>query len=454
MRILRITLWGFGILSLPLVASAHAFGQQFNLPLPVNFYVVGGICAFIASCVILLLFSEPLPRNSEHSESPRGIPVPYWLRVVLRSVGIFFFVACILLAVIGTQDFLTNPLPNFFWIIFLLSFTYITGLLLGGQWRYIDPFFLIASVVADDTVKRPAPRWLPYLPIVWLFALYWLELYSNALGAYPIVIGTVIIFLAAADNIGSSLWGLKTWFGNANLFNTFFDLVSRVAPFQIHKDRIVFVFPGERLVREEAQHVSILLFTLLFLGSTVLDGLRETRAWSQFLQLFPFGWDNYIGLALLALVPLILFGLYSLVIYVMTRVTHSEFSFGELRLTFAFSLVPIAVAYHFAHYFSLILSQGQLFFAQISDPLYKGWNIFGTANYQMNLGLVGADQVWYVQLSAIVLGHILGAIVAHFKAQRTFRSKRDIIVSQLPILVLMIGLTALGLWTLSQPFVR
>src|SRR6185436_3013063 len=111
---------------------------------------------------------------------------------------------------------------------------------------------------------------------------------------------------------------------------------------------------------------------------TVLDGLRETKVWYKLLQPVPFSWDNYIGVALLIVVPLILFGLYSICIFAMTKLTHTTLSQSELRLQFAYSLIPIALAYHFAHYFSLILSQGQAFIAQISDPFAKGWNVFGT----------------------------------------------------------------------------
>jgi hypothetical protein len=454
MKYLRVVLSGLSIFALPACASAHAFGQQFNLPLPVDFYVTGGVCAFIASCVVLLLFSEPSAQSTAHRALPGGVRFPSILKWILAGTGFFLLVTSLTLAYFGTQDFATNPLPNLFWIIFLLLFTYLTGLLVGGLWQYLDPFRLIAGVIADDIPERPAPAWLPYLPSVLLIVLLWLELYSNALGSIPLVIGTTLVFIASLDNIGSSIWGVNTWFQNGSLFSSLFGLVSKVAPIQILDGRVRLMWPGERLVREEAPHLGVLFFTLVLLGSTVLDGLRETAIWYQILQPVPFNWDNFIGVALLIVIPFVLFAFYSFCLYCMKRLTDTQLSIPQLRLRFAHSLVPIAVAYHFAHYFSLILSQGQYFVAQVSDPFSKGWDIFGTAAYQMNLNLVGGDKVWYTQLSAIVLGHVLAAVVAHYIAQRTFGSKYQIIVSQLPMLVFMVGLTTFGLWTLAQPFVQ
>jgi hypothetical protein len=193
------------------------------------------------------------------------------------------------------------------------------------------------------------------------------------------------------------------------------------------------------------------------LGSTVFDGLRETSAWWDFIFAFKLSEPIVFyctGVLALFLLPFLLFGLYTLAIWGMKALTRIDMSLQDLRLQFGYSLVPIAIAYHFAHYFGLVLSQGQSVIAQISDPFTRGWNLFGTAAYQVNLGLIGADKVWYLQLGAIVLGHILAAIVAHRIALRIFKTRRDVVVSQLPMLILMVFYTAFGLWSLSQPFVN
>jgi hypothetical protein len=52
-----------------------------------------------------------------------------------------------------------------------------------------------------------------------------------------------------------------------------------------------------------------------------------------------------------------------------------------------------------------------------------------------------------VQVAAIVVGHVLGVVVAHDRAVRLFPRARAV-VGQLPLLVLMVTLTCLGLFLL------
>ena len=80
------------------------------------------------------------------------------------------------------------------------------------------------------------------------------------------------------------------------------------------------------------------------------------------------------------------------------------------------SLIPIALAYVIAHYFSLLVYQGQAMAYLISDPLGHGSNLFGTATSTINYNVIGANGVWYVQVVALVLGHVCGLALAHDRA--------------------------------------
>jgi hypothetical protein len=57
------------------------------------------------------------------------------------------------------------------------------------------------------------------------------------------------------------------------------------------------------------------------------------------------------------------------------------------------SLVPIAVAYHLAHYVSLLLTTGQFIIPLASDPFGWGWNLFGTRGHAVDLGIVSPGRV-------------------------------------------------------------
>ena len=116
-------------------------------------------------------------------------------------------------------------------------------------------------------------------------------------------------------------------------------------------------------------------------------------------------------------------------------------------------MVPIAVAYHLSHYFSLLLTAGQFVIPLASDPFGWGWNLFGTADYKVNLALVSPYVFWYGAVTIIVVGHVIAVYLAHMAALRLFGSHRGALVSQVPMLLLMVAYTSLSLWILAQPIV-
>jgi hypothetical protein len=122
---------------------------------------------------------------------------------------------------------------------------------------------------------------------------------------------------------------------------------------------------------------------------------------------------------------------------------------GELSRRFAHTLVPIALAYLIAHYFSLVGYQGQGLAYLISDPLGHGTNYFGTASATIDYGWISATGIWYVQVAALVIGHVCGLILAHDRALALYRDPRAATRSQYWMLVVMVGFTSLGLWILS-----
>lgn len=122
----------------------------------------------------------------------------------------------------------------------------------------------------------------------------------------------------------------------------------------------------------------------------------------------------------------------------------SEVGQPGLPRAFAHAVAPIAVGYLIAHYFSLLLFEGQRTLILASDPLGTGANLFGTANLAVNFTLVSATTIATVQVIAIVTGHIVGVVAAHDRAVRLFPPRRAI-QGQVPLLVLMISYTVGGL---------
>ena len=181
------------------------------------------------------------------------------------------------------------------------------------------------------------------------------------------------------------------------------------------------------------------VFVLLMLSTVTFDGFKETPQWTALLQwgalepslsslrltLHDLGIDFF---AVFATVVLLLFPLFFFLVYMATCFVAEEIARGvrtqqDTSGLFIYSLVPIAIAYHLAHYLSYLLVSGQFIIPLISDPFGYGWNLFGTANFRTNIGIVGAKFIWYVAVVAIVVGHVFAVAVAHFVALKTFKSK-------------------------------
>src|SRR5262249_31139493 len=131
--------------------------------------------------------------------------------------------------------------------------------------------------------------------------------------------------------------------------------------------------------------------------------------------------------------------------------TRSTIAVRELALRFAPTLLPIALVYNITHYYTLVITQGTQIVRLVSDPFGFGWNLFGTARWLAAPIIPDAGVVWHTQVWLILFGHIVSVYLAHLEALRVFPTRRQATLSQLPMLLLMVVFTTIGLWILSQP---
>ena len=123
--------------------------------------------------------------------------------------------------------------------------------------------------------------------------------------------------------------------------------------------------------------------------------------------------------------------------------------------TFAVTILPIALGYHFAHYFISFIVQVQYLAATIADPLAKGWNLFGLGRLTVTVGFLNSmesvRQILLTIVFAIISSHVLSVIMAHRLAARFCNTRRDLLLIQCGLSLLMIIYTIFGLWLLSTP---
>ena len=438
----------------PFSVSAHAFGVQYTLPIPVSLYIFGGSAALVLSFVVLLF----APRRADGGVVAEGRPIlgPRVTRTlirILRSLMLITTLAAVIIGIFGNQSPTNNFAPLAFWVYFLLGFAYLS-VFVQGVWERVNPFALPIPFVQH----RPADSILPakayHLPALILYLLLiWFELLSGGAGAVPLfialgLIGYWIFSWGVIDRYGKEVWS-----EHFEVFGVFFRTVGLLAPFSVNEDGTRMTFSFERAARREAPSIGLVVFILSVLALTAFDGFRETAPYAHalvyFASVIPF---SLLQILSFTAMPLLFCGTYTLCIFFVAWIRGNTKEFWTLLRTYAYSLVPIAIVYHFAHYFTLLIVQGQSIVSIVSDPFGRGWNIFGTREYTLNPGVIGADTVWHVQLLVIVVGHIVALYLSHLITERLIPDKKRAVLAELPLLAVMVFYTAFGLWILSRPF--
>jgi hypothetical protein len=212
---------------------------------------------------------------------------------------------------------------------------------------------------------------------------------------------------------------------------------------------------GAASLRAVAGTVALLLVGI---GSTAFDGAKEGPPFTGLVQdiqdaLVSLGASIGLGLELAFVAGLLLAVAVVAAIWWggvagMPR-AGLKLDRAGLSRRFAHALVPIAAAYVVAHYFSLLAYSGQDLWRLASDPLGRGSDLFGGAGAGIDYSILSANAIWYVQVLALVAGHVAALALAHDRALVVYGSPKAATRSQVVMLVLMVCFTCLGLWLLS-----
>lgn len=473
-----------GLLSSTAAAAAHGLGERYELPLPLDLYLVGAAVTVALSFLILALFARTPPGANARSSLAEGwhLPVPPGASVLVlmvRGASIALFAMLVLAGLIGSPDPFKNPLPVSVWVLGWVGIAYLCALF-GNVWALVNPwdniFRLAEWLVRRIRGGRPLRPVLSYPPalgpapaVLLYFAFAWMELVWPARDK-PAMLATVILAYCAITWTGMAMFGRRIWLHNGEFLAVAFGVLSRFAVIgeQPGRDgsRLTLRWPSTGLLVDKPVPPALSAFVLLMLATVTFDGLLETPLWAGLsawalgapvLQAAAayLGLTPYVLVATMALIvfPLIFAALYLLVIAIM-RSASAGTSAGtfELACPFVLALVPIAIGYHLAHYLPFLLLAGQFIIPIASDPLALGWNLFGTRLYLIDFSVIGARAAWYASLLLIVGGHVIAVWLAHVQAGRRFTADM-VLRTQLPMVALMIGYTAVSLWILAQPIV-
>jgi hypothetical protein len=449
----------------PAAASAHGLVGRAYLPVPAWLFAWAAGAVLVLSFIALAsLWSRP---RLEHAPERRLFGVPRLLDPLCGALGLAAFGAIVLCGIDGSQIPTVNLAPTAVFVLFWVGMPLLSALL-GDVFRPLNPWRAAARGVGAALRRSPLsrrlgseplpyPEWLGRWPAVaGILAFAWLELVFVG-RQHPATLAVLAVAYALAQLVGMAFFGIERWSTRGDAFAVVFNLFSRLAPLE-HRDGAIWRRPplaGLTTVTPVPGTVALLC---TMIGTTTFDGFANGPVWraiapSSERAFAHLGFGGTAALELtftlgLGFCVLLCAGLYRLGIRGMSYISERH-SARELAGAFAHSLAPIAFGYLLAHYFSLLVTQGQATAFLISDPMGTGANIFGTAGTRIDYGLVSAALIWYVQVAALVGGHVSGLALAHDRALVVYGDAEDAAASQRWMLVVMVSFTCLGLWLLS-----
>lgn len=476
----------FSILAclLPEAAQAHSFEVAYVLPIPIWIYMYACMAMLVVSfAAIGYFFATPaavsLPATSSGATASMGYSgaVAPSAVLILRGGATGLLILTIIAGVIGSKDPIVNINMTLFWVVFLLAFAYLTAIV-GDLFAIISPWQTLLDVCEKcglnlSKARLSYPEPLGYLPaLVWYIGLIWIELFTEQ---SPFILAKALLVYSAIVLAGAWLFGRTTWLRYGEFFGLFFRLIGSMAPVAYARtpDRGEWQWrlrpPFSGIVEDPKEHGTLLLFVLFMLSSTIYDGLHDTQIWldiywKHLLQLIEplwgavdpktrstliITWHTVYQRSGLILLLALYAGIYLFVIAAAKKIAGIKVPVGRLALRFAYSLIPIAFVYNITHYFTFLVTQMRALPSLISDPFGFGWNLLHLSRAPEQMPLLDMALIWHTEVALILIGHLVSVCVAHMISLRVFQSRRRALLTQVPMLVLMMVYTSVGLWILS-----
>jgi hypothetical protein len=455
---------------------AHALVARQDLPIPAWLFAWGASIVLIVS-FFALSAAWRKPRFESEDWRPFGARLSSALtgaptRIALGCAGVFLLGVAIYSGLRGTSAPDRNFALTFLFVTTWLGFPFFSALL-GNIFRPLNPWRAVgrttgAGFKALSGGQRPGhlayPEALGRWPAaIGLLAVVWLEVVYGSSGGVAVGLDPNAAAVAACVYSGytlamMALFGVEEWCERGEVFSVYFGMFSQLGYFGVSDGRIGRRRPLSAATRWATLPGSVAV-VIASIASTSFDGAQEGAFKGGIDRVFHWFADAGVGLTTAQRLTDTIFmalcfagvGLVYLLGVRGMRSVQGAPSLAKLRVGFAHTLIPIALAYLVAHYFSLFVFQEQAQFGYLlSDPLGNGTtDLFGTAAGGIDFTVLSANAIWYIQVGALVAGHVLGLTLAHDRALVYWPDYRQAARSQYWMLAVMVAFTCFGLYLLS-----
>jgi hypothetical protein len=454
--------------------------MRYNLPVPFELYLYACAAALLITFALMGWFMRaPAGAPVRIGAMARAHPIgrlPSWLIVLLQVGALLCLGMSVLAGLLGTQDPDDNLNLTLFWEVFLLGFVYATAVI-GNVYALANPWETLVKLMGRNRTASGRGRYqyaesLGYWPAVACYiALIWLELFTIP---GPRALSLILLGYSALTFAGAWLFGAPAWFKHCELFSVLLRVVGTLAPLAYRPDareqrsHVQLRWPLVGIFEEHPRSISFVVFVLCLLAGTTYDGMHQTLFWKglywhRLLPMFQ-AWrgghvpdstlehwyDVYQRLGLVVF-PFLYLGIYLAILRLGKAAAHTALSVHSMAVAFILSILPIALVYNMAHYYTLILIRLRVLPYLFTDPFGYEWNPL----HLPHLGdppILKMAMVWHVEVGLILCGHIAAVWLAHRIALHMFASRREAVMSQVPMLILMLAYTVIGLWVISLPF--
>jgi hypothetical protein len=454
---------------------AHALASRQDLPIPAWLFAWAASIVLIASFFALSAawrkpqFEDEHERSLGERLSAALLSLP--VQVLCGAIGVFLLGVAIYAGLRGTEAPDRNFALTFLFVTCWLGFPFFSAVL-GDVFRPFNPWRAVGraaggsfrAIAGQRAAHLDYPEWLGRWPAaVGLLAFVWIEVVYGRTSIVSVAIEphavAVAAFVYSAYALAMmALFGVEEWCERGEVFSVYFGMFGQLGIFGERDGRLYRRRPFSAATKWATVSGSTAV-VIASIAATSFDGAQD-GAFKDAIE-NTFEWVAELGINLTdalritdTVFMLLTFAGVGLV-YLLgvrgMRTVPGAPSFKKLRDGFSHTLVPIALAYLVAHYFSFFVFQEQAQFTYLlSDPLGTAHtDLFGTVNYTVDYKVLSANAIWYVQVAALVIGHVIGLMLAHDRALVYWPDYKKATASQYWMLAVMVAFTCFGLYLLS-----